>query len=291
MKKASFLLLALSALCLFFCTAQAQTESDFSYSVSGGEARITAYNGNASELILPGTLGGYPVTSIGYCAFRDCTQLTRVVIPDSVTRIGSNAFQNCSSLAQIQIPESVTRIDTHAFYACSSLKELDLHDNMDGINILAFYGCSAVRYCSPDSLTAFELTDIGYSFTDPDYPMLTLKAFDSPDGQRTFTVADCSESAESVSFPDHITTIESYAFFGCDKITEIVIPDGVTEIAQSAFEGCSSLMKITLPGSVNRIAPTAFSGCSGVTIVAPAGSAAQSFAKANAANGFLWQAL
>lgn len=281
------LLILLLTLCLTASSSFAQTEEDFSYSVSNGEAVITAYTGSASDLILPGTLGGYPVTAIRFCAFRNCTTLRQVVIPEGVVRIGSNAFQNCTSLEQLVIPKSVTRIDTHAFYACSSLKQLILHDNLSNVNILAFYGCSAIRYCNPDSLTAYHLTDIGYTFTDPDDPQLMLKAFEA-DGLRTFTVSDCEESAAYVSFPDRVTAIEPYAFFGCAQLTELLLPDGVTEIGKSAFEGCSALRKITLPGSVSVIADDAFLGCRDLTIIAPEGSAAQAFAKAN---GLSWQAL
>lgn len=285
------LLSLLAALCLFVSCALADTEGDFIYIESGGEAAIHGYTGNAAEVIIPASLGGYPVTSIGVCAFKNSISLTQLVIPDGVTRIRSNAFQNCTALAQIHIPDSVTQIDTHAFYGCSSLKALRLHDNIDNINILAFYGCSAIRYCSPDSLTAYVLTDVGYSFTHPDYPLLTLKAFEDASGQRTFTIADCDESAVSVSFPDHVAAIDRYAFFNCDQLTEIIVPDTVTEIAQSTFEGCSSLNRITLPGSIEKIDASAFARCFGVTIVSPPGSAAQAFAEANVENGFLWQAL
>lgn len=282
------LFILLLILCLMASAAFAQTEGDFSYAIADGKAVITAYTGSAQELTLPDTLGGYPVTAIRFCAFRDCASLKRVVIPDGVERIGSNAFQHCSALEEIQIPESVTRIDTHAFYRCSSLKQIALHDNMDNINILAFYGCSADRICNPDSLTAYHLTDIGYTFTHPDYPLLALKAFEDVDGHRAFAVADCNKSAVSISFPERITAIEKYAFFGCALLEEITLPDGVAEIAQSAFEGCSSLRRITLPGSIVSIADDAFAGCADLTILAPEGSAAHIFALAH---GIPWQSL
>lgn len=287
MKKICMLLAAALLLGLISSSGYALEEGGFVYSVVGGEAKITAYSGHATELTLPAALGGYPVTAISYCAFRNCASLTSVVIPEGVVSIGSNPFQNCTSLSDIRIPESVTAIGTHAFYACSSLKQIHLHDNLDRINILAFYGCSAARICSPDSLTAFVLTDIGYSFTHPDYPALTLKAFED-DGQRTFTVSDCDESAESVSFPEGVTAIERSAFFGCSALTEIVIPDGVREIASSAFAGCCALTQITIPGSVESIEGDAFSGCSDLTIISPHGSAGQAFAQAN---GLAWQSM
>lgn len=163
MKRLFFLLLVL---CHFSSTVLAQTEGDFTYSISDSQATITGYTGSAAELILPDTLGGYPVTAIRYCAFRNHPSLTRVVIPEGVLVIGSRAFQNCPSLTQIVFPESIQRLDTHAFHGCAALKQILLPDHLTRIHTLAFYGCSAVRYCVPDSQTAQTLSAAGLSFSD-----------------------------------------------------------------------------------------------------------------------------
>lgn len=60
----------------------------------------------------------YSVTSIGAFAFRDCSSLTSVTIPNSVTSIGNNAFEVCSGLTSVTIPNSVTSILGSAFFYC-----------------------------------------------------------------------------------------------------------------------------------------------------------------------------
>lgn len=280
MRKPFALLLALT-LCLFFSPSQAETEGDFTYSLRDGQAKITAYTGNASTLTIPDTLGGYPVTAINYCAFRNCASLSQVTLPDGLLSIGSNAFQGCTSLTQVNLPGSLVSIDTHAFYRCPKLKQITLPESIERIHPYAFYGCSAARLCDLNSHAALVLTDFGYSFTSPDFPLLSLMAYEDSAGQRTFAVTDCDESAAYAAFPDGVTMIDGYAFFNCTSLTEITIPDGVTEIAYSAFEGCSALTQITIPGSVVRIAENAFSRCPKITIIAPQGSAAQAFARAN----------
>ena len=66
------------------------------------------------EVIIPATVAynedEYKVTSIGDCAFFDCSGLTSITIPESVTSIGNLAFRNCSGLTSITIPDSVTSI-------------------------------------------------------------------------------------------------------------------------------------------------------------------------------------
>ena len=71
----------------------------------------------------------------------------------------------------------------------------------------------------------------------------------------------------SVVMDEGVTSIGSYAFFGCRSLTTITIPEGVTYIGFRAFEGCTSLTSITIPGSVTSIGNTAFYECSGLTSV------------------------
>jgi len=271
--------------------AQAETDGDFSYVIDGGSAIITAYTGRANTLTVPDRLGGFPVTALRYCAFKNCASLSEIVLPDGLVSIGSNAFENCASLLQIHLPDSLAAIGTHAFYGCAKLAEIALPESLERVHPYAFYGCSAVRSCALYSRAALVLTDYGYSFTSPDYPQLALMAYENKAGRRSFTVTDCNETAISVSLPDGVTLIDGYAFFGCGSLTEITIPEGVIEIAYSAFENCPALTRITLPASVIKIAENAFARSRGITIAAPEGSAAQAFAEANAGNGFIWHAL
>ena len=43
------------------------------------------------------------ITSIGQGAFRDCSSLTTVELPDSLTSIGQDVFYGCSSLTDVTI--------------------------------------------------------------------------------------------------------------------------------------------------------------------------------------------
>ena len=65
--------------------------------------------------------------------------------------------------------------------------------------------------------------------------------------------------------------IGDYAFFGCSRLTSLILPSGVTEIGDYAF--CrSGLTSLTLPSGVTEIGECAFWGCSGLTsITLPSG--------------------
>jgi hypothetical protein len=92
-----------------------------------------------TSLVIPNS-----VTSIGNYAFEDCTGLTSLVIPNSVTSIGDEAFAECSGLTSLSIPNSVTSIGKGAFSGCSGLTSLSIPNSVTSIGIGAFCGCSGL---------------------------------------------------------------------------------------------------------------------------------------------------
>lgn len=147
--------------------AFAPNDDGVSYSVS----RIG--NCTDTDVVIPSTYKGKPVTSIGDAAFYECTGLTSVTIPDSVTSIGSYAFEGCDSLQYTEyangrylgnkdnphlvlcsvIDKSVTSftildstkiVSYHAFRDCDSLTSITIPNNIISISYSAFSSCSAL---------------------------------------------------------------------------------------------------------------------------------------------------
>lgn len=73
-------------------------------------------------------------------------------------------------------------------------------------------------------------------------------------------------SLESVSFDkgNELQTIDSEAFFRCDKLSSINLSDSITEIGNSAFSGCTNLTNFKLPPNLETLGSSAFSGCANV---------------------------
>lgn len=216
-------------------------EGDYEYEVNrdGKTISITKYNGEGGSVTIPSTLGDYSVTSIGEGTFKDCSNLTNVIIPDSVTIIGKYAFYGCSSLTSVTIPNSVSTIYNYAFCNCSSLTSVTIPDRVTWIGGWAFSGCS--------SLTSVAISkNLRYIIN--------------------FMFYGCS-SLTSIAIPDSVTGIETGAFEGCSSLASVIIPDSVTSIGDDAFEDCNSLTNVTIPGSVTSIGFNAFYNCSGLTSV------------------------
>ncbi|MBR6185029.1 MAG: leucine-rich repeat protein [Clostridia bacterium] len=130
-------------------------ESDFNYEIRNGKATITKYTGKGGDVVIPDTLGGYPVSIVGDKAFYKCDSLTNVTIPDSVKSIGVNAFYGCGSLTSVTIPSSVTSIGGSAFYGCSSLKSITIPSSVTSIGSYTFYECLGLTSVTiPDSVTS-----------------------------------------------------------------------------------------------------------------------------------------
>lgn len=121
----AFIALIMIASCLPF-NGFAFTEyefGDYKYTVDGSNATITYYSETAEgNVIIPSSISGYMVTTIGKSAFYACTGIDKVVIPESVTRIEDYAFAWCVALEGIEIPASVTFISNNAFSNCERFK-------------------------------------------------------------------------------------------------------------------------------------------------------------------------
>jgi hypothetical protein len=87
---------------------------------------------------------GENVTSIGQWAFRDCSVLTIITIPENVTSIGPEAFINCSMLTSITIPKNVTTIEYGTFHSCKGLNSITIGENVTSIGPEAFQGCKGL---------------------------------------------------------------------------------------------------------------------------------------------------
>jgi hypothetical protein len=211
--------------------------AQFDYAVDNGTVTITKYTGPGGDVIIPDTIAGRAVTSIGYDAFYGCTSLTSIVIPDSVTSIGGSAFSDCSGLTGVTIPDSITSIEWSTFNGCTGLTSVVIGNSVTSIGESPFWGCTG-------------LTAITVVVLNPAYSSLDGVLFDK--GQTTLFRYP-QRRAGTYTIPDGVTSIGYGAFSGCTGLTNVRIPDNVTSIGAVAFYGCTSLTSVVIPDSVTSI--------------------------------------
>ena len=81
------------------------------------------------------------ITEIGDEAFRNCTNITELTLPESLTTIGSGAFKGCTGLTGLALPESLTGIGSGAFEGCDGITELTLPASLTRVDSGALDGC------------------------------------------------------------------------------------------------------------------------------------------------------
>ncbi|MBQ8495332.1 MAG: leucine-rich repeat domain-containing protein [Clostridia bacterium] len=279
--------------------AAAETSGYYTYTVSDGEAKIKDVDTSISgDIVIPDELAGYPVTSIGEDAFKNCTGLTSITIPNSITSIAEAAFFGCSGLTSITIPfvggnrevssdtyqhpfgyifgtssytggvatkqyyyglnNSVITYDT--YYIPENLKSVIVTG--DAILYCAFYNCSGLTSITIPS----SVTSIG---NEAFYGCSGLTSITIPDSVTSIGGSAFSycTGLTSIALPDSITSIGGGVFYYCTGLMNFTIPDGVTSIGYNALAHCTSLTSITIPSSVTSIGEKAFLHCTGLTSI------------------------
>ncbi|MDE6293267.1 MAG: leucine-rich repeat protein, partial [Clostridiales bacterium] len=166
-----------------------------------------------TPVVIQSEFNGKPVRAIKAEAFKDCSLIPSITIPDSVTRIEQDAFSGCAALTSITIPDSVTYIGEGALSGCTSLTSI----TMPYVSRLSNIFAENV----PASLKTVVITS----------------------GYGGYAFKGCS-GLTSITLPNGITQIGPQMFADCTSLAEINIPDSVTYIGEDAFSGCTSLASI-----------------------------------------------
>ena len=315
------ILMIITSVPLMALNSFAASSGDYEYELlKDGTAQIKHYEGSETEIEIPSEIDGHRVTFISSGAFKGCTSLTSVTIPDSITEIYPFVLDECASLRTINvaannmnyssengvlfdkektllirypqkkndktytIPDSVTEINSSAFSGCTLIENVIIPDSTTFVGRWAFEACTSLI-----SIT------IGNGVT-----YLGDEAFDGCSSLESVTIGSGIEEVGYYPFADcgliKTVKIDSNAAFslfrGFDSLENVVIGENVTAIGDGDLFGCKSLKRIYIPDTVTTIGEHAFGyymdydtnkevAIEGFTIVGKPGSAAQAYAEGN----------
>ena len=231
---ATFAVMAVMMVLCAVC-AGAEAYGNFEYGVlDDGTVEITGYKGSEQKVDVPEKINKKSVTRIGNLAFKDCTKITSIAMPDSVAYIGRSAFYNCTSLKSITIPDGVKEIGYAAFSECAGLVSVKIPDNVTKIGDSAFINCA-------------NLTKIDVTAGNKYYSSANGVLFDKNKSEIICYPAGIKNVGYSI--PDGVTVIRDRAFNKCISLNSITIPKSVQDIETYSFFGCISLEAINVAAS------------------------------------------
>lgn len=192
---------------------------------------------NLTSVVLPDS-----VLVIGACSFRYSESLNDVVLSDHLVYVGDSAFEGCP-LGEISLPDSLVSIGSESFDSCN-LTSVHIPKNVTEIGKAAFGQNLISEISVAEENTSFEVSD-GVLFSKD----MTKLVF-----------VPVTRSGEYI-IPDMVTHIGPMAFYYCDQLTDVIIPEGVTSIGEKAFVNCNRIVDMELPNSVTMVEEGAFSHC------------------------------
>ena len=201
-----------------------QVEGDYRYMLlSDDTVIITEYLGGSSNIIMPDTIGGYPVTQLIDSLFMYNHTIEHVTLPANVKVLPPSLFQGASNLKTVSLPNGLIEIGNSAFLS-TALTEISFPETLQIIGSSALQSTHNINTLTiPNSVTSIGST----AFAD-------------------------MRNLSSVTLPNNLTTIESTLFYGDSNLKSIVIPSSVTTIKMQAFAS-SGIESIEIPETIKVV--------------------------------------
>ncbi len=204
-------------------------EGNFYYKVVDGEAIIRRVSSKGiKHLVIPETLGGYPVTALHMepSAGEIEDKVTAITLPKTIKRleninkeigfkeiyvdsletwlniklwgnsfiqfVDATLYVDGKALTDIVVPDSVTEIDNHVF-GLEQIKSVTFSENIQSVSTNAFSGNIRVEIYVPDLETWFRICNISTYISTEVYIN--------------------NEKPVDIVLPENIDTIPNYAFY------------------------------------------------------------------------------
>lgn len=201
----------------------AHWQQTWSYITTARGIEVTGVSPVTATLAIPSEIDAKPVVSIGYAAFKNCSTIRQLILPENIETIRTAAFSNCGNIGNVEIPMTLRNVEGDAF-AGAYVNELHILDLAAWCNI-----------------------KFGDGYANPMHSCTK--------------VIMAGEEVENLNIPDGVESVGEYAFYNFDALKSVEIPEGVTSIGAYAFYNCKFLSRVEMPDSVQSVGRFAFENC------------------------------
>ena len=238
-----------------------------------------------TSISLPETL-----QSINGYAFRNCSKLSEIVVPEGVTTVGEHCFENCISLTSVSLPTTLKVLENHLFNNCNKLESFVFQPTMDTVEEHCFDQCLSLKNLRfDDGTSTITFSTVVSMFGDSplenmyvgrniDYTLIEGKENEAPFYNRStltnVTISDKgrvtylkpyfiygASTLPSINVPDNVQEIGMYAFAECSSLEEAVLSKNLSLIDEGLFDQDIALKSLIIPGAVNAVNQYALRGC------------------------------
>ncbi|MBO5234683.1 MAG: leucine-rich repeat domain-containing protein [Alistipes sp.] len=210
-----------------------------------------------TDLVIPNN-----ILTIYGSTFRNCTSIKSLTIGSRVTKIGDAAFDGCRNLSNIVFSKSTTTYGIRAF-AGTGITEItitkQIANNNSGNEIFA--DCKELTQVTiEDGVTIIPYGMFSASSSINSNKLTSITIPDSVTSIGSFAFNNCIV-LQNIYWHDSIRSLGNGVFRGCESLTEITIPKETAEINNSVFEGCTSLKQVNMHNDITSIGHHAFMDC------------------------------
>ena len=239
------------------------------------------------------------VTKINNDAFKDCYNLTKVVVKENVSYIGTSSFDGCTSLesvtwyynsnytasqlgeeftnllTEVEIVNGVTKINDNAFKNCINLKSVLISQSVIEVGENVFFGCNLLNSLTWNYNPQVSAADLKIQNLLTSVRIFNQIGWNKLDSISSDAFIGCTK-LKYISIPSNITNIYTtdnsklvnidLSFVPSTTYVSLNIPNEINkikinEIANGCFDEWNNIVSITIPNSVTSIEARAFKGC------------------------------
>ena len=172
------------------------------------------------------------ITSVGDYAFRNCSEVTEIRLPEGLVSLGTSAFEYCD-ITSIELPSTLERIGHEAFSLCVYLYTVEIPASVTELPGDAFFASGVQNIIVQPGNKAYKVED---------NVLYTI------DGK---TLVFCPDDPVRTSFsiPEGVETIGDYAFTQANRLTSVDIPESVTSVGYTSFRFMRGLKTVNYAGT------------------------------------------